>query len=154
MNKVLLSACIIAVISLNACGEQAEYDNSLPMFPSKSTSPAVPADTSKPFFTDTANGPFTTIDQQPLPSIPEQFTPKSTAALNPKHGSPGHRCDIAVGAPLNSTAQPAQQNAPVIQTLPAQPKALPKSGGTVKLNPAHGQPGHDCAIAVGKPLKG
>ena len=26
----------------------------------------------------------------------------STTALNPKHGDPGHRCDIAVGAPLNS----------------------------------------------------
>lgn len=27
--------------------------------------------------------------------------------LNPAHGQPGHRCDIAVGAPLNSA--PAQQ---------------------------------------------
>jgi len=29
-------------------------------------------------------------------------------ALNPAHGQPGHRCDIAVGAPLNSApaAQP------------------------------------------------
>jgi len=26
----------------------------------------------------------------------------SSTALNPKHGEPGHRCDIAVGAPLNS----------------------------------------------------
>lgn len=25
----------------------------------------------------------------------------STANLNPEHGKPGHRCDIAVGAPLN-----------------------------------------------------
>lgn len=25
----------------------------------------------------------------------------STAKLNPEHGKPGHRCDIAVGAPLN-----------------------------------------------------
>lgn len=28
-------------------------------------------------------------------------------ALNPAHGQPNHRCDIAVGAPLNSA--PAQQ---------------------------------------------
>ena len=26
------------------------------------------------------------------------------------------------------------------------------SEATVKLNPAHGQPGHDCAIPVGQPL--
>ncbi|WP_397386122.1 hypothetical protein [Paenimyroides ceti] len=39
--------------------------------------------------------------------------------LNPPHGEPGHRCEIPVGAPLDSqpsTAVPTQQN----QT-PAQP---------------------------------
>lgn len=28
-----------------------------------------------------------------------------TTALNPKHGEPGHRCDLAVGAPLNTKPQ-------------------------------------------------
>ena len=27
----------------------------------------------------------------------------STAGLNPAHGQPGHRCDLAVGAPLNGS---------------------------------------------------
>ena len=40
----------------------------------------------------------TNIDVQKV--LPQANT--STAALNPKHGEPGHRCDIAVGAPLNS----------------------------------------------------
>ena len=147
MNKVLLSACITAVISLNGCSsEQPEYDSSLPNSPASSTPSAVSADTSKVVFKDKANPALTTTNQT-LPAI-------STAALNPKHGEPGHRCDIAVGAPLNSPAQPAQQKLPVIETLPTQVDALPNPGGTVKLNPAHGQPGHDCAIPVGKPLKG
>lgn len=44
-------------------------------------------------------------------TVPVQTTnsvPNATVApgLNPQHGQPGHRCDIAVGAPLNS--KPAQ----------------------------------------------
>lgn len=80
----------------------------------------------------------------------------TTAGLNPAHGQPGHRCDIAVGAPLNSTSgaqttqanptgQPIQiQNQTVTATQPAK---------TAKgMNPPHGQPGHRCDIAVGAPL--
>jgi hypothetical protein len=38
----------------------------------------------------------------PVKTVP-QTTPSPTAAgLNPPHGQPNHRCDIAVGAPLNS----------------------------------------------------
>jgi len=86
--------------------------------------------------------------------------PASTSApiaLNPAHGLPGHRCDIAVGAPLNSTPNantapssvqmnPApQNNAPMIQSAPS-------AGGKILINPPHGQPGHDCSVEVGKPL--
>ena len=82
----------------------------------------------------------------------------NNVALNPKHGQPGHRCDIPEGSPLNSAsanqpvnvqAQPQQQlTSPVISQPPVN-----KTAGQVKLNPAHGQPGHDCAIPVGQPLK-
>jgi hypothetical protein len=30
---------------------------------------------------------------------------------------------------------------------------ITQGSGSGKLNPAHGQPGHDCAVAVGAPLK-
>lgn len=76
--------------------------------------------------------------------------------MNPAHGQPGHRCDISVGAPLNSAPT---QNTPVQMQSPIQAPAPlvvnPNNTGTggAKLNPAHGQPGHDCAVAVGKPLK-
>lgn len=56
---------------------------------------------------------------------------ENEVALNPAHGQPGHRCDIAVGQPLNS--QPKPQN-------------------NAKVNPPHGQPGHRCDLAVGAPL--
>ncbi|MCW3075267.1 MAG: hypothetical protein JWP69_2336 [Flaviaesturariibacter sp.] len=79
---------------------------------------------------------------------------KATGALNPAHGQPGHRCDIAVGAPLNS----APAKAPVSGVIPTNPTlnqtttAAP-ANGTARLNPPHGQPGHDCGTEVGKPLK-
>lgn len=73
----------------------------------------------------------------------------SSGGLNPQHGQPGHRCDIAVGAPLNSKAN--------IDTLsPNQQKIKAQSpintSGAAGLNPKHGQPGHRCDIAVGAPL--
>ena len=78
----------------------------------------------------------------------------TTAGLNPAHGQPGHRCEIAVGAPLNSApakSTPVQMQSPVQAASPV--LVNPNNTSGVKLNPAHGQPGHDCAVAVGKPLK-
>lgn len=86
--------------------------------------------------------------------------------LNPPHGEPGHRCEIAVGAPLDGSA-PAQLNTSVQPTnngqgflnsgnaAPAQPAANAQTtapGMQGKPNPAHGQPGHRCDIQVGQPL--
>lgn len=73
-------------------------------------------------------------------------------ALNPPHGQPGHRCDINVGAPLNS--KPVQAAAaPVVTNAPATATAQPAPQITQPgMNPAHGQPGHRCDIAVGAPL--
>lgn len=72
----------------------------------------------------------------------------SSGKLNPAHGQPGHRCDLAEGAPLNSAPSlPAKNNATA--TLPAQTKIAPTEPGK---NPPHGQPGHRCDIAVGAPL--
>jgi len=65
--------------------------------------------------------------------------------LNPKHGEPGHRCDIAIGAPLDS--KPTQ----VVTTQPAVKQTVAIKTGK-GLNPPHGQPNHRCDIAVGAPL--
>lgn len=80
---------------------------------------------------------------------------KTAPGMNPPHGEPGHRCDIAVGQPLNS--KPGAP--PVSQTTAANPQpvqvsqpAVANTGPKPELNPAHGEPWHDCAKQVGAPL--
>jgi len=101
---------------------------------------------SVPFGTDTNS-------LQSLPGTPTTLPSPTSSNLNPPHGQPGHRCDIEVGKPLDSkpiqASIPPSSNPQTITTLPQQPTTLP-SGGNV--NPAHGQPGHRCDIAVGAPL--
>jgi ABC-type Fe3+-hydroxamate transport system substrate-binding protein len=79
--------------------------------------------------------------------------PAQPVRLNPAHGEPGHDCAIAVGAPLDGSGGKAQPtfNAPTITQPVAQP-AVQGQAPANGLNPAHGEPGHDCAIAVGAPL--
>ena len=67
-------------------------------------------------------------------------------ALNPAHGEPGHRCDLQVGAPLNSAPAP-NLTMPNLQPLPTT-----GSSTVAGTNPPHGEPGHDCAVPVGAPL--
>jgi hypothetical protein len=71
--------------------------------------------------------------------------------MNPPHGQPNHRCDIAVGAPLNSpvAAKPATTNAQPQVTMKEVPNTTKTAPG---MNPPHGEPGHRCDIAVGAPL--
>jgi len=76
------------------------------------------------------------------------------AGINPAHGQPNHRCDIAVGAPLNS--KPTVNTAPTSSIKPAAPTAVVAAPPVQKvapgMNPAHGQPNHRCDIGVGEPL--
>jgi hypothetical protein len=111
----------------------------------------------------------------------EQTSPEQKNAevmLNPPHGEPYHRCDIPVGAPLDS--EPANRtrqtiNSAETSTTPASSLANnptaptienarrmngaqtrnttpPPTGSKPELNPPHGQPWHRCDIAVGSPL--
>ncbi|MGL4584797.1 MAG: hypothetical protein ACRCVU_17655 [Flavobacterium sp.] len=77
------------------------------------------------------------------------------AGLNPEHGMLGHRCDIPVGASLDTPLQGENQNnapaTPVLMNNNAN-KAFLQEGESVKANPEHGQPGHRCDIPVGAPL--
>ncbi|PIF43512.1 hypothetical protein CLU96_0421 [Chryseobacterium sp. 52] len=78
---------------------------------------------------------------------------KTAPGMNPPHGQPGHRCDIPVGQPLNSKPAPAPQ--PIqsaAQNVPAPVQAAAPTGEKPKLNPAHGEPWHNCALKVGDPL--
>ena len=114
------------------------------------------------------------------PGVPTQgsssaiYTPVTTAnpntsvtalnntALNPRHGEAGHRCDIPVGAPLNSkpTVPASKFNIPATSILPTNPASkftipattILSTSPANGLNPKHGQPGHRCDIPVGQPL--
>lgn len=99
---------------------------------------------------------------QHIQQMPQQVQQPTKPGMNPPHGQPGHRCEIAVGAPLNSkpvqptaTSQPVTQ--PVTLNAPTQaPVTANNQQPPVKtapgMNPPHGQPGHRCDIAVGAPL--
>lgn len=109
---------------------------------------------------DPATDSLTETEIIPMPSgealpLEGKAQPAATTAegMNPPHGEPGHRCDIAVGAPLNSA--PGQQAAPptIIQQQPATTTATTPTQTAPGMNPPHGEPGHDCSIAVGAPLK-
>ncbi|PKA82866.1 hypothetical protein ATE92_1006 [Ulvibacter sp. MAR_2010_11] len=97
---------------------------------------------------DDAKTKETTTEVTPVKNTTQEkaATPASGEAItiNPAHGQPGHRCDLPVGAPLNSEATPTNTNSgsPVIKA----------TGTTGNLNPPHGQPGHRCDINVGDPL--
>lgn len=140
---------VILFSLLAACGSEDE----------KAT-PDIPGNGSAPAQAQPAVAPT------PAPAN-NQAPPNQNIALNPAHGLPGHRCDIAVGAPLNSppsnTVQPtAPVQATPVQAAPVQAAPannLTPSKGVINtnaaatgLNPAHGQPGHRCEIPVGAPL--
>ena len=69
--------------------------------------------------------------------------------INPAHGLPGHRCDLPVGAPLNS----ATAGTTPVNELPSTSVSPIRIDQTPELNPPHGEPYHDCSIPVGAKLK-
>jgi hypothetical protein len=100
-------------------------------------------------------------------SSPQAVTAKTVTAkgMNPPHGESGHRCDIAVGAALNSkppttttasTSTSAAPASPEYTVQPAVPALLSTASADTEtaagMNPAHGKAGHRCDIAVGEPL--
>jgi hypothetical protein len=122
----------------NASGMNPEHGN-----PGHRCDIAVGAPLNTPISTNT-NANTTQMMPQAV-SLPGPSNANTPApGTNPEHGKPGHRCDIAVGAPLNSKPANDLVKAPV--PTPAIPAAKPG------INPQHGQPGHRCDIAVGAPL--
>jgi len=151
MNRILSGSALFIAIALCSCGgnNSADVDKSI-----------MPSDSAKAASTITQNAATTSPSM--VQSVPSQEVINSAktisadqaaklmpqAGLNPAHGQPGHRCDIPVGAPLNSPpAAASKPQQPVIST------GTPPAASTGMVNPAHGQPGHDCSVPVGAPLK-
>ena len=145
--KIYITSIAIASLLFVSCKKELEPQTSTPE--SELVALGLAKDTSK----------VTSVVQNPATNPNTVLS--ENAGINPAHGKPGHRCDIAVGAPLNSAAtqgqtttaqpnqtvqvNPNQQN--VVTTTTVTPAKVAKG-----MNPAHGQPGHRCDIPVGSPL--
>lgn len=142
-SSPLTGMAIAAALMLAACADNAE--------PKPADLPAVPA-------TSEVGLAAPVVDM-----VMEAEAPASVL-LNPAHGEPGHRCEIPVGAPLDGSGQASNTAtmpppaptvvSPVADPMMAAPVTSPVAGGSGRLNPAHGEPGHDCAVPVGSPLPG
>jgi len=152
--KLATTLFLAGALVMTGCGYKAEDDTTttVPQNPTQSSLPAafpsIAGDTS------IKANPATNV----APVTPTGAASSGAAGINPAHGQPGHRCDIAVGAPLDSkpvspplsgtTQNTAVTTSPVPTAQPVATGAKSAAG----INPAHGQPGHRCDIAVGAPL--
>lgn len=185
--KNILSALVIVAFALTACNnstepqlvEPASADNT-GMLNNPPLGTDSPTQVSPAMNSETLSSTTTPDGAQQAPTAPAQTT--TAPGANPPHGQPGHRCDINVGAPLDSppgntsaptpaptmapqspsTGMPTPSFAPKpLSPISAPPPAPSTPPGPAPapvvtapgMNPPHGQPGHDCAIAVGAPLK-
>ena len=152
--KTILSLAFVGTLILSSCKNESADVQQITEEPSTE----MPASQMSEPMESEMQEPAQQQMQEPS-SMPQNITPAPATSqrLNPEHGMPNHRCDIQVGAPLNSPAgKPAPQavTTPVQQTLPGAPSILnaPTSNTAVGMNPPHGQPGHKCDVAVGAPL--
>jgi hypothetical protein len=104
-------------------------------------------------------GQGTAVPALPTNASTSSAAPSSssgTAMLNPPHGEPGHVCEIPVGEPLDGSGSNAVDPNHALNASPAVTPTMttitPGGGGSGRINPPHGEPGHDCAVPVGEPL--
>lgn len=153
--KSFLSLLFVSSILLTSCKKEVEAQNN--------TTPTVVVP-----FTEVGkqmkNEASTATQIQPTTNAVNPNNTVATAGsvaagMNPAHGQPSHRCDIPVGAPLNSppastaskpVVQQQAQSVPATTATTTTPAAtMPTPEG---MNPPHGQANHRCDIAVGSPL--
>lgn len=164
----ILTFLIASTILVNSCDKKEAQSTET----SEVTKPIV--DSTKVADTITANTATEmkagAVIQDPTVAVAKN-SPTGKPALNPAHGEPFHRCDIQVGAPIDSA--PQQNVAPVaapqmqsnntgFNTNPISPSmsapastavsAPQPTGPKPALNPAHGEPWHKCELQVGAPL--
>jgi hypothetical protein len=164
MNKYIVLFATVGLINMISCSpakkdskqQSVQQQNQLP------PQSIVKSDTSARF----TSVPATTASNEPAVVNVTATPPK----MNPPHGQPYHRCDIAVGSPLDAApAKPAttvistggaptlenaaRLNNPQVNNPTAPTVANANANATPpKLNPSHGQPFHKCEIPVGSPL--
>ncbi len=145
-TKTLLSSLVIASLFLVSC--KKETTAAAPQVNSSDTevqTTAPETDTTKTL--NTAVVPTQANASGGNPNTIMNTSPAT--AMNPAHGLAGHRCDIPVGAPLNSPAPQQASTSVMNNSAPSNNATATTAPG---MNPPHGQLGHLCEIAVGAPL--
>ncbi|MEO6488434.1 MAG: hypothetical protein ABIO04_00720 [Ferruginibacter sp.] len=153
MNKIITGVCMIVVYCFISCADkEPDHDSSI-IGNDTSRPAAIVLDPQKAMQADTALALPTVATPSLAKPLPQDASTVTAAGMNPPHGQPNHRCDIAVGAPLNSPAtKPASPVVSTMATTPSVQKTTPKTVTPPGMNPPHGEPGHRCDIAVGAPL--
>jgi len=166
-----LSVLLILALSLVACQNDAPQSGATQDEATQTGTSPLPAEPGATLETgsDVAIQPAMPDIQAATPPPAAAQAATGSGKMNPAHGQPGHRCEIAVGAPLDGpVTKPAMSvgtapsQKPVTMPAPqpaatAKPAASPAgTSATVApgTNPPHGQPGHRCDISVGAPLDG
>ena len=88
-SKILISSLVLSSLLFISCKKDLEPQENTPT--SELVKLGLMKDTTK----------VNSVVQNPVQTNSNTVL-SSNAGLNPAHGQPGHRCDIAVGAPLNS----------------------------------------------------
>jgi hypothetical protein len=190
--KKIIALLVISMFTLSSCKKEAqevteESETVVADTALVATDSAVVASDAmiQPMQPDaTGANPNTIMNQNPGTTMPQTSTTvqqvapvKVAKGMNPAHGQAGHRCDIAVGAPLNSpagkTPVASQTSKPTTISSSSTPGIVSSNGATITttqstptpmpmqvpaaatapgMNPPHGQEGHVCSVAVGAPL--
>jgi hypothetical protein len=150
MKYVFFAYILLSVVTTGCLSDSKKMEPPQPV--QAAPTQIQPVETASP--STSAQQPNGASAQTAVP--PVISTSNSSVKLNPAHGLPGHRCDISVGAPLDSkpaqpAATPTQTTTQATPQVITAPVTMPQPTGK-GLNPAHGQPGHRCDIAVGAPL--
>lgn len=128
MKQIFLGALVVAASAISACTSDTSADAATKTGTDSAASSSM---TSQPATTPAAQTGITT-------STPSTSTDNKDVALNPPHGQPNHRCDIPVGAPLNSPPGGGGNPMQVPSTGPQTIQVNPGNGGapqTVQVNP-------------------
>jgi len=158
MNKVFSFA--LMALFFASCQNATENETAEISSESTTETAVVPVPAEEPVTLNPVSGETTAPAAATPAAAPAAGNPQGKVALNPEHGQPNHRCDIPVGAPLNSPAGTPPPAAAAVNPAPAMAQPQPSAPATAqpasgqRLNPPHGQPGHSCDVAVGAPLNG
>ncbi len=166
MKYFLITITVLTLFTFISCNQTKQNSGQTEQAPVSPTTHEQKAES-----TDSAE----TVEANPAQQSSEEQNNEGLL-LNPPHGEPNHRCDIAVGAPLNSApvnttrqttnsqvqttvpdlannpTAPTVENAKRLNSTRTNSTAAPATGAKPRLNPAHGQPWHRCDVAVGSPL--